>query len=1208
MAAPAKDSDLWEFWIDRGGTFTDVIARAPGGRIETLKLLSESKGVYEDAAVEAVRRLMGLAHDAPVPGARIAAVKMGTTVATNALLERRGAATAFVTTEGFGDLLDIGDQARPDIFALDIEKPTPLHSYVVEARERLNVWGDVLTPLDEERARAGLTSAREAGCEAAAICLMHACRSALHEERLAVIADELGFTHISVSSRVDPLMKFLARARTTLADAYLTPVVRRYARQLAEQLGGAPLLFMTSAGGLVDAGAVTGRQALLSGPAGGVVGMAKTALQAGFPRVVGFDMGGTSTDVSRFDGEEFERLDAAEVGGWRVRAPMLAVHTVAAGGGSVLRFDGERARVGPESAGADPGPSCYGLGGPLTVTDANVLLGRLDSRFFPAVFGPAGDRSLNVDVVRRRFAKLAYDMDAPSPEACAAGFLDVAIESMAQAVKRISVEKGYDAPAYALSSFGGAGGQVACRVADALGMTTVIVHPHASLLSALGVGVADQRVWQEGAVERALDGPGAAEARARVAELEAEAREELRVQGADTAAIHTRAEARLRYQGSDTALPIPLAAAGETRDVFEAAHRRLFGFAEEGRAIIVESVGVEARAAPPGAQDIRTDKVAPGGGPYPAQLAQMFVDGAWRPCPVCRLSEMAAGAWLHGPALIVEPNSQIVVEQGWRGARRADGILVLERMPEAEEADEEAVEGAVATPAPAELELFNKRFMSVAEQMGATLEKTAHSVNIKERLDFSCAVFDAEGGLVANAPHMPVHLGSMSASVRAVIERHPDLKTGDAVALNDPDHGGTHLPDVTVIAPVLEAAGGERLFFVAARGHHADIGGAEPGSMPPFSTTRAEEGITLDALKILSHGAFQEREVRLALTAGPSPARDPMRNIADLKAQLAACARGAEALKRLIADHGRARVQAFMGHVQANAEAAVRRVLANLPDGRAAVALDDGARIEVAVRVDRRARAAVIDFAGTSPQQESNFNAPLAVTRAAVLYVFRCLVGDDIPLNEGCLTPLDIRVPPGSLLDPEPGAPVVAGNVETSQHIVDALLAATGALAASQGTMNNLTFGDERHQYYETICGGAGAGAEFDGASAVHTHMTNSRLTDPEILELRFPVLVEAHSLRRGSGGAGGRRGGDGVVRRLRFLDSYRVSLLSSRRRVAPPGLAGGSDGAPGAQRLIAPGGGVTELDGRFQLDVGPGDVVEIETPGGGGYGEGASD
>ncbi len=1190
---------LWEFWIDRGGTFTDVIARSADGGVETYKVLSENAEHYADAAVEGVRRAMGLAKGEPIPGEKIAAVKMGTTVATNALLERKGAPTAFVTTKGFGDAMVIGDQTRPDIFALNINRAAPLQDWTVEIDERIGADGDIVSALNEDAAREALRAALEAGARSAAVCLVNAYQNPAHEESVAAIAREIGFAHVSAGMQVDPRIKFVPRARTTLADAYLTPVLRKYVAQVVDALGGAPVFFMTSAGGLVSADAFRGRDALLSGPAGGVVGMARTARASGYDKVIGFDMGGTSTDVSRYDGDDYERSDEAEINGWKVRAPMMAVHTVAAGGGSVLTFDGERARVGPKSAGADPGPAAYGLGGPLTVTDANVLLGRVDARFFPEVFGSSGDRPLNVEIVRRRFAQLAYSMNAPSPEAAAEGFLDVAVESMAQAVKKISIAQGCDPAQYALQSFGGAGGQVACRIADALGMTSVLVHPMASVLSALGVGLADMRVWREAPHEGALDTEGLAQAERAMRQLEGQARGDLIDQGAVADEIATRTQARLRYAGADTVIPIPFAALAGMRAEFEAAHKRLFGFAETGRDIAIESLAAEARATPPGARDVEVDAPNIRGGPTPTALARLYMHGAWTPAPVFELDAVGAGRAVYGPALIVEPTSQIVVERGWRAERNGDGMMVIERFETRRRTGEET-----SSADPVRLELFNKRFMSVAEQMGVTLEKTAHSVNIKERLDFSCAVFDADGGLVANAPHMPVHLGSMSSAVRAALKHQPDLREGDAVALNNPYDGGTHVPDVTVVAPVHDPDTGARLFFVAARGHHADIGGVEPGSMPPFSTRIAEEGVIFEAQKILDAGVFDERAVRATLLGGAYPARNPERNIADLKAQLAACMRGAEELHRLVEEHGRHVVSEYMGHVQDNAEAAVRRVIGALSDGAVTLEMDDGAKIAVRIEVNRENRSAIVDFNGTSAQRPSNLNAPAAVARAAVIYVFRSLADDDIPLNEGCLKPLEIRIPRGSMLDPEPPAAVVAGNVETSQHVVDALFLAAGALAASQGTMNNLTFGDQRRQYYETICGGAGASPDADGASAVHTHMTNSRLTDVEVLEARFPVRLEAFAVRAGSGGAGRRRGGDGAVRRLRFLEPMTVALLSSRRLTEPPGLKGGQNGACGVQRLLRADRTSKALEGRFRIDMAAGDAIEVETPGGGGCGE----
>ncbi|PWE17734.1 5-oxoprolinase [Marinicauda salina] len=1191
--------DRWEFWIDRGGTFTDVIGRAPDGRIEALKLLSQSDE-YEDAATQGVRRILSLPADAPMPGDRLAAVKMGTTVATNALLELDGAPTLMIVNRGFADLLAIGDQTRPDIFALRIDTPDPLPARIVEIDGRLGADGAEVEPLDEDAVRAALADARADGIESVAVALFHSYANDTHEHRVAELARDAGFAHVTRSSEASPLIKIVPRASTAAIDAYLEPVLRRYVDRVADGLGGAPLYFMQSSGGLAEAGGFAARNAVLSGPAGGVVGMAMTARQADHDKVIGFDMGGTSTDVSRFDGDAYARSGETKIGGRLLRAPMLAIHTVAAGGGSVLAFDGERARVGPKSAGADPGPAGYGRGGPAAVTDANVVLGRIQPDWFPRVFGPDGDAPLDAAASRAALAGLADAMGVDGPEAAAEGFLAVAVEAMAEAIKQISIAQGVDPRAYALNAFGGAGGQHACKVAEALGMRTVLIHPHAGLLSAWGMGLARLRETREAGLEQSFDASGLAAARAELDRLEAEARDALAEQGGADARADR--EIRLRVAGSDTAIPVAFGDEAAIRERFGAAHARLFGFMEEGAALVIDSVAVEAGAAPAGGELASKPLDAQAGAPEPAATTRVYDAGEWRDTPVFSLPDLGGGAEIAGPALIMDANQTIVVDRGWTAHRRSDGMLEMK----ADGAP--ARSGASTELDPVTLELFNRRFMSIAEQMGVVLERTAHSVNIKERLDFSCAVFDAEGGLVANAPHMPVHLGSMSASVRAALEAHPDLGAGDAVALNAPYNGGTHLPDVTVIQPVC-GEDGERLFFVASRGHHADIGGIAPGSMPPFSTRIEEEGAVFDAVKIRANGRFDDAAARAPLTAGDHPARNPDQNIADLKAQLAACAKGEEELHRLIDGQGLDVVRAYMGHVQDNAERAVRRVIGALEDGAAEMRLEDGAVVKVAIRVDREAGTAVVDFTGTSPQQATNFNAPAAVARAAVLYVLRCLVDDEIPLNEGCLKPIELIIPEGSLLDPKPPAAVVAGNVETSQIVVDALFAATGRMAAAQGTMNNFTFGNARHQYYETICGGAGAGVMadgtgFDGASAVHTHMTNSRLTDPEVLELRYPVRILSHAIRTGSGGGGAHRGGDGSLRRIEFLEPMEASLLSGRRKEAPPGLADGDDGRPGAQRVIRSDGSVETLDALFRVDLEAGDVIEIETPGGGGFGD----
>jgi len=1215
----------WRFWIDRGGTFTDVIgqvANGPQAGAETsLKLLSASSA-YADAAVEAMRRILGVAPGDPFPAERVESIKMGTTVATNALLERAGAKTLFVTTRGFADSVLIGDQARPELFALTIVRPPPLYAGVVEADERLDAAGGVVRPLDRDALAGSLKSALAQGFAAVAIAFVHADLNPAHEIAAGEIARTVGFPFVALSHEVSPLPRFVPRAETTIADAYLTPVLRDYVAQVAGAVAGAPLFFMTSAGGLVRAEAFRGKDAVVSGPAGGVVGVARTADAAEAPAVLGFDMGGTSTDVCRFAGQ-LERRDTAKVAGAKIRSPMLDVETVAAGGGSILGFDGMRARAGPASAGADPGPAAYGRGGPATVTDANLVLGRLDPRFFPAVFGPAGDAPLDPAAARARLAELAKAMGAASVEAAAEGFVAVAVEQMAQAVRRISTERGFDPREHALTAFGGAAGQVACQTAEALGVGEILCPRYASVLSAWGIGQAQVTALRQAGLEAPLGAEGLARAEALLDELETAARAALAEQAAQAGAV--RKTLRLRYDGADAELPVPLGALAGVRQAFEAAHQRLFGFIEPNRTILIAAVEAEAAALPSpsrggvgggGASAPPTEPTPPHPtlSPQGGEGLRMFAHGQWHDAPVV---DARGFDQVEGPALIVRPDTQIALAPGWRAVAEADGLIRLTRTGAAR-----AHAIALDRPDPVTLELFNRRFMGVAEAMGAALERTAHSVNIKERLDFSCALFDADGGLVANAPHMPVHLGSMGASVRAVRTRHPVLRPGEAFALNNPYAGGTHLPDITVVMPVFMpppqgkvsakptegVSAAEPTFYVAARGHHADVGGVQPGSMPPFSHTIDEEGVMLDALPIMRGGRFLEAETRAALTAGPYPARNPEQNLADLKAQIAACQAGATAVAEMIRSYGAEAVARYMAFVQQNAAAAVRRAVGRLSDGAARVPIDGGGEIVVATTVDAAAGEATLDFRDSADQLTTNFNGPSAIVDAAALYVFRTLVDDDIPLNAGCLEPLNILTRPGSMLDPRPPAAVVAGNVETSQHLVDALYAALGVMANSLGTMSNFTFGDAQSQYYETICGGSGATAQAPGASAVHTHMTNSRLTDPEILERRFPVRVESFGVRRGSGGPGAQAGGDGSVRRIRFLAPMEAALLSSRREHAPQGIAGGGPALPGAQRLIAASGAVTDLPGCFALEVQAGDIIEIETPGGGGYGPPAPD
>ncbi|MBV9093432.1 MAG: hydantoinase B/oxoprolinase family protein [Streptosporangiaceae bacterium] len=1201
---------LWEFWVDRGGTFTDIVARRPDGRLAAHKLLSDNPRAYADAAVAGIRHLLRLEPGEPIPAGEIGGIRLGTTVATNALLERKGEPTVLVITEGFADALRIGYQNRPRIFDRHIVLPEMLYDRVIEARERIGPRGEVLIPLQEDTVTAGLTQAYDDGFRSAAVVCMHGYRHPEHERRIADIARAAGFTQVSESHRTSPLMKLVSRGDTTVADAYLSPILRRYVAEVAAELTGVRLLFMQSNGGLTDAAGFRGKDAIVSGPAGGIVGAARTARQAGFDKVIGFDMGGTSTDVSHYAGE-FERSYETQVAGARIRAPMLSVHTVAAGGGSVLHFDGSRYRVGPDSAGADPGPACYRRGGPLTVTDANVLLGRIQPGHFPKVFGDGGDQPLDVHAARTAFTELSQQIatatgDIRGPEQVAAGFIDIAVANMANAIKKISVQRGYDVTGYVLNVFGGAGGQHACAVADALGMTTVLIHPLAGVLSAYGIGLADIIAMREQAVEAPLTGDLVARLPAIAEPLLADARAELAAQGVPAGRITDVRRVHLRYAGTDTAVIVPLGGFAEMTSAFEAAYTRRFSFLMRDKAIVAEAVSVEVAAAGdqhPRACD-RSAHNSPAQPERPASEATvaMFTGGAWADVGLCERSALRPGQLIDGPALIAEELATTVVDPGWQAAVTARGDLLLSRVAP------RAARARVGTEAdPVMLEIFNNLFMSVAEQMGVRLQATAHSVNIKERLDFSCAVFDADGGLIANAPHMPVHLGSMGESIKMVIARNTGsgrgIRRGDVYALNDPYHGGTHLPDVTVVTPVFAPDHDEIWFYVASRGHHAEIGGISPGSMPAASSRVEEEGVLVDNWLLVSDGRLREAETRRLLETAEFPSRDPATNLADLRAQIAANARGIEELHRMVEHFGLDVVHAYMGHVQDNAAESVCRVITALRDGRFRYELDGGAVISVAVRVDQEKRTADIDFGGTSPQLPGNFNAPSSVAMAAVLYVFRTLVDDDIPLNSGCLKPLRVIIPEATMLSPAYPAAVAAGNVETSQAVTGALYAALGVMAEGSGTMNNVTFGNQRYQYYETVASGSGAGDGFDGTDVVQTKMTNSRLTDPEVLEWRYPVLVESYRIAAGSGGAGRWHGGNGGVRRLRFTEPMTVSTLAGHRRVPASGMAGGQPGALGRHWIEHPDGTVTAMGGCDTARVAPGDVFVIRTPGGGGYG-----
>ena len=1200
----------WQFWIDRGGTFTDIVARRPDGLVVTHKLLSVNPGHYDDAVLEGIRELLELSPGARIPADQVESIRMGTTVGTNALLERKGDPTALVITEGFGDILEIGYQNRPDIFALKIEKPEPLYQRVIEIGERIDCQGRVIKPLDLKQAREDLSRAFHAGIRALAIVLVHAYRHPHHELELAKLAREIGFPQISVSHQVSPLIRLVARGDTTVVDAYLSPCLYRYTRMLMEGLDGdIPLWFMQSHGGLARAEHFQGKDSILSGPAGGLVAAVTVCRWAGHDRIVTFDMGGTSTDVAHHAGE-LERSFETDIAGVRIQTPMLDIHTVAAGGGSILRFDQERYRVGPESAGADPGPLCYRRGGPLTVTDANLLLGRLQPEYFPRIFGDQGNLPLDSNNVERAFTELARKIGPSthghvSPEEVAQGFLAVAVENMAAAIKRISVQRGHDLSLYTLCCFGAAAGQVACKVAESLGIRQILLHPFAGVLSAYGMGLADFRHIEEQALESLLRETKTEVLQKLFVRLENRVRAHLLAQGIKAGQIELVRRVHLRYAGTDTALVVPFSGHEKMRKTFEQRHQQQFGFIDSSKALLVETVVVEgigrARQDPPQPAPLTNAR------PRNHAIIPLFHSGGWHQVPLFRRQDLAPGQCIPGPAMIIESTSTTVIDQGWYGKiDRYDHLMLCQsrekrhpvKLTRAISNDATGVD----SPDPARLEIFHRQFQSVAEQMGYTLQNTAHSVNIKERLDYSCALFDSHGNLVANAPHIPVHLGSMDESVKALLGRIT-MQPGEVWLTNSPYHGGTHLPDITVVTPVFDHSGNGLVFLLASRGHHADVGGSTPGSMPPDSRHIDEEGVWSPGLRIVADGRFLEQAVLNWLSRSPLPARNPDQNLADLKAQIAANERGARELARMMEYWGIDTIVDYMGHIQNNAAHAVSRALGRLTGGYFRLEMDNGAEIVVEIRIDAEAGRARIDFTGTSPQLQDNFNAPEAVCKAAVLYVFRTLVADEIPLNAGCLEPLEIVIPQGTLLNPVYPAAVVAGNVETSQHIVDALYGALGILAASQGTMNNLTFGNSLHQYYETICGGAGAGPDFDGANAVHTHMTNSRITDVEVLEMRFPVRVKTFAIRRNSGGTGRHRGGDGVIRQIYFHDPMTAAILSSHRIHPPFGMAGGQAGKTGRNTLLRADGTEETLPGCTQIDVGSGDVLQIETPGGGGYG-----
>ncbi len=1239
-SAPRSPQSGWQFWIDRGGTFTDIVAQAPDGQRVVHKLLSENPERYTDAPVQGIRDILiaqgVIAADEPVPLNKIDAIKMGTTVATNALLERKGDRVVLAITEGFADALKIGYQNRPDLFALHIQRPEVVYETVVEVPERVNAQGEVtiaLTPERLEQVRSQLQAAYDDGIRSCAVVLMHGYRYPDHENQVAAIAQSVGFTQISVSHQISPLMKLVGRGDTTTVDAYLSPILRRYVAQVEQELQGETasssettnqLFFMQSNGGLTAAADFQGKDSILSGPAGGIVGAVQTCEAAGFDKIVTFDMGGTSTDVARYAGE-YERQFETTVAGVRLRAPMMAIHTVAAGGGSILQFDGQRYRVGPDSAGANPGPAAYGRGGPLTVTDCNVMLGKLQPAFFPQVFGPQGDRPLDSQTVQKKFIQLSQEIEsatgnARSPEAVAAGFLAIAVETMANAIKKISIQRGYDLMEYVLCCFGGAGGQHACAIAESLGMSRIFIHPYAGVLSAFGMGLADQRKIAERAIEKIL----APDIEPQLSQIYTELSQVLKSDfSSDLSKLSQLKTLRLRYDGTDSPLVVSFDSFEAMKAEFESLHRQQFGFILPDKDLVVEAIAleiIEKMPIPPEPKLVRSRPKNTS--PELIETVRIYTRDQWHDAPVFQRELLQPGDSIEGPALIVEPTGTNVVEPGWGATVNELGGLVFTAISDSgalplkpRQRDNAPLESTSDGPDPVLLEIFNGIFGAIADQMGLTLQKTSYSVNIKERLDFSCAIFDAAGNLVANAPHMPVHLGSMGESVLSLMrDRQATFKPGDVYISNNPYNGGTHLPDITAITPVyLSESDPEPTFYVASRGHHADIGGITPGSMPPTSTTIDQEGILLDNHLLVRNGEFLTDALTEILTTGPYPVRNITQNIADLQAQIAANERGARELQRIAQNYGKTTVLAYMQHIQDNAESCVRRAIAilNLPKSGSTwtTPLDNGSQIQVKITPHPETQTATIDFTGTSPQQPNNFNAPSAIAKAAVLYVFRTLVADNIPLNAGCLKPLNIIIPPNSLLAPRPPAAVVAGNVETSQAIVDTLYAALGILANSQGTMNNFTFGNDRHQYYETICGGSGAGCDlsgkkFPGTDAVQSHMTNSRLTDPEVLEWRYPVLVEKFAIRPNSGGAGQYPGGNGVIRKIQFLETMTAGILSQRRSLPPQGINGGNPAQPGATYVERKGGDRQLLKATDQALLNCGDSIEIKTPGGGGYGE----
>jgi len=1195
---------MWQFWIDRGGTFTDIVARKPDGSILIDKLLSENSEVYKDAAIAGIKKILNLKKDEKIPVDKISSVKMGTTVATNALLERKGDRTLLLITKGFGDLLRIGYQNRPLLFDLNIKLPDVLYEQVFEVSERLDSKGKIIHQLDENSVRIALRKAKSDGINCVAIAFMNSYLNPVHEDKIAQIAIEEKFSQISVSHKVSPLIKLVGRGDTTVVDAYLSPILRRYVEQVSgalEDSKSTKLMFMQSNGGLTDAKLFQGKDALLSGPAGGVVSMVQTGIQAGFKKLIGFDMGGTSTDVCHYSGE-YERSFETEVAGVRIRAPMMQINTVAAGGGSILSFKDGRFQVGPESAGAIPGPASYGRDGPLTVTDCNVLLGKLNPDYFPKVFGKNSNESLNVKIVKSKFLALSESISKQTGKpkmdivSMAEGFLRIAIENMANAIKKISIQRGYDITGYTLNCFGGAGGQHACQVADSLGMTSVLLHPYAGVLSAYGMGLAEIRAIREKHFEKDLNNID--NANKVIDELSFQASKDVIAQGVEKKSITLVKKAFLKYHGSHQTLDVEFNNIESMRTSFEKVHKKRFGFYVKDRNILIEMLTVEAIGKSV-EQENFIDIKDPDYAAQPIDKKNMFVNSEEQNVSIYQRSELKIGQQVSGPGIICEPTGTNIIDDGWVASIDKFKNLILTRASKRKE------EKSIGTSADVVmLEVFNNLFMNIAEQMGATLANTAYSVNIKERLDFSCALFSSSGSLVANAPHVPVHLGSMSEAIRTVIKLNKDnISAGDVFVLNAPFNGGTHLPDVTVITPVFDKEAKKIIFFVASRGHHADIGGTTPGSGPPDSKHIDEEGVLIDNFKLFEKGVFRESEIRKILSSGKYPCRNVDHNMADLAAQVAANETGIREINSMIEQFGIETVQAYMGHVQDNAEECIRNAITKLKEGNYDYQLDNGEFIKVNIKIDHANREATIDFTGTAEKNPLNYNAPIAVCHAVILYVFRTLVGKNIPLNEGCFKPLNIIIPDNSMINAKYPSAVIAGNTEVSQLTCNALFGALGVIAGSQATMNNFIWGNDKIQNYETICGGTGAGPDFHGTSAVQTHMTNTRSTDPEVLELRFPVRLEEFSIRKNSGGIGKFNGGDGATRKLRFLDKMTVTTLCSHRKIRPFGVDGGEAGECGKEWLEKKDGTVVELQGNDSCEVEEEDLFIMLTPSGGGFG-----